>query len=93
MKVKSSVVLELALQVIQQGQQHYACAAIQDVETTMRMEQGENVTSNAQKIFNSFMPKRVNLAIKLYGEWWPKGSEERITALEAAIKQAITKQD
>lgn len=93
MKVKSSVVLGLALQAIQQGQQNYACAAIQDVETTMRMDQGENVTSNAQKVFNRFMPKSVNPAIKLYGEWWPKGSVDRITAMEAAIQYAISTQD
>ena len=89
MKVKSSVVLTQALALIETGAQSFACAAIQDVETQMRWDSGENVTSKAQKVFNGFMPERMkenkNASIT---EWWPKGSPERIEALEAAIQAA-----
>lgn len=89
MKVKSSVVLTQALALIESGQQSFACAAIQDVETQMRWDSGENIISKAQKVFNTFMPEEMkknnNSAIM---EWWPKGSPARIEALTQAIAVA-----
>jgi hypothetical protein len=88
MKIKSSIVLQKALDLIQNGEQNFACAAIQDVETQMRWDaNGENVTSKAQKVFNGFMPDAIvrNASIM---EWWPKGAPERVTALQEAIKAA-----
>ena len=88
MKVKSSLVLQKALELILKGEQSFACAAIQDVETQMRWDlNGENIVSKAQKTFDQFKPKRIvsNAAIM---EWWPKGSPERVAALEEAIKVA-----
>ena len=88
MKLKASAVLQAALSSILDGHQNYACAAIQDIETTARMVHNENVTSNAQKVFNRFMPASVNPAIKLFGQWWPKHAPERIEALKQAIAAA-----
>jgi hypothetical protein len=93
MKLKSSEVLQSALNNIIAGHQQYACAAIQDVETSCRLLLGENVTSSAQKVFNRFMPRTVNPAIKLYGQWWPKGDYGRIVALENAISYAESVSD
>jgi len=90
MKVKSSLVLTQALALIQSGEQAFACAAIQDVETQMRWDaNGENIVSKAQKVFNGFKPERLaknpNASIM---EWWPKGAPERVTALQEAIQVA-----
>lgn len=90
MKVKSSEVLAKALLLIENGQQQFACAAIQDVETQMRWDlNGENIVSKAQKIFNEFKPKKMqtnpNASIM---EWWPKGDIARVEALKLAIDRA-----
>lgn len=94
MKVKSSLVLQKALVLIQSGEQSFACAAIQDVETQMRWDSGENIISKAQKVFNGFIPENMKTN-KNSGivEWWPKGSPERVEALEAAIKVALKSND
>lgn len=82
MKLKASHVLSDALLLIETGKQQYACAAIQDVETSVRLDLGEEVSSNAMQIFSKFMPARVKPQIKLYSQWWDKGSTERIEAFE-----------
>lgn len=88
MKVKSSVVLTQALALIQSGEQAFACAAIQDVETQMRWDlNGENIVSKAQKTFNQFKPARITSNASIM-EWWPKGSPERLVALQQAIEAA-----
>lgn len=93
MKVKASVVLTAALDLILTGKQTFACAAIQDVETQMRWDaDGENIVSKAQSIFNTFKPDRIKTNISIV-EWWPKGAPERIAALESAIKLAKQRND
>ena len=93
MKLKASLVLEDALLLIETGKQQYACAAIQDVETSVRLDLGEEVSSNAMQIFSKFMPARVKPQIKLYSPWWDKGSSERIEALKKAIETAKKRGD
>jgi hypothetical protein len=93
MKVKSSIILADALKLIESGEQTFACAAILDVETALRWEHKENVTSKAMQVFERFRPKRVVDAMKIYGEWWPKGSPDRIIALNAAIVAAKKQND
>ena len=94
MKVKSSVVLQAALALIESGEQSYACAAIQDVETQMRWDAGgENVISKAQKVFNGFKPEEILPRDASIQPWWPKAAPERVTALLGAIKAAIKAQD
>lgn len=94
MKVKSSVILEECLRLIETGEQIFVCAAIQDVETQIRWDNnGENVSSKAMKVFEAFRPKTVPEVIKLYGEWWPKKSPDRIVALKAAIEVAKKQND
>ena len=93
MKVKSSEILSTALDLITSGKHQYACAAIQDAETTIRFEVKEEVSSNAMQIFSKFMPARVNPQIKLYSQWWEKGSVERIAALQKAIETAKKRND
>jgi hypothetical protein len=93
MKVKASVVLAAALELIKSGKQSFACAAIQDVETQMRLDaDGENIISKAQSIFNTFKPERIKSNASIV-EWWPTGSPERIEALEQAIKLAKQRND
>lgn len=94
MKVKSSVILTAALALIETGEQTYACAAIQDVETQMRWDlNGENIVSKAQNIFNRFKPKSIPERDASIQQWWPKGAPERLQALQDAIKAAIKAQD
>lgn len=93
MKIKSSIILKSALASIQAGTQQYACAAIQDAETTIRLEIGQEVSSSAMQIFSKFMPGKVRQDVKLYSQWWEKGSTERIEALEKAIAVAEKRQD
>ena len=93
MKMKSSDVLRQALNSLLLGTQQYACAAIQDAETTKRFEVGEEITSNAAGVLSKFMPSDQDKRIKLYGQWWPKGSPLRIEAVEKALKMAISRGD
>ena len=93
MKVKSSVVLTEALTRIESNIQSFACAAIQDVETDMRFQHNENVSSKASMFFAKYKPKIIDENMKATQPWWPKGSQERITALRNAIKDALTKND
>lgn len=95
MKVKSSVVLAKALELIESKAQTYACAAIQDVEVQMRWDlNGENVISKAQKVFDEFKPPKMktNLNASIM-EWWPKGDPARIVALQQAIEVAKKRND
>ena len=93
MKVKSSVILSGALELIETGTQRYACAAIQDVETDLRFLHNENVTSKAMQVFSRYQPAWVNDNVKLSQTWWPKDSPDRITALKSAIATCLTKGD
>ncbi len=88
MKVKAVVILEEALKLIISGEQKFVCSAIQDVETTMRWELRQEITSNALAIFYTFKPKEVRKDVQMYSEWWPKGDERRIEALTKAIALA-----
>lgn len=94
MKVKSSTVLEGALRLINSGEQRYACAAIIDVETSIRWaNDGDNVVSKAMPIFKTFMPQDVPKASASCQAWWPKGDPGRPKALEDAIALALSKGD
>lgn len=93
MKVKSSIILAESLKLIESGEQSFACAAILDVETSLRWQHKENVTSKAMQVFEKFRPKGIADAMKLYSEWWPKGSPDRIVALNAAIAVAKKQND
>lgn len=93
MKVKSSVILAEALRLIESGQQHYVCAAIQDVETQMRWDSGKEISSKAMDVFMTFKPKRIIEGIKRIQEWWPKGDPERLIALKQAIEKAKKQND
>ncbi len=85
MKIKAVIILEEALKLIESGEQKFVCAAIQDVETTMRWECGHEITSNALSVFTTFKPKEVRKDVQIYSEWWPKGDIRRIEALKSAI--------
>ncbi len=93
MKLKSSAVLADAKKLIETGAHQYACAAIQDVETTIRLDTGENVSSKAQAIFMTFKPAYVWEGVKHAQQWWPKGDVKRLEALDQAIKVALSKND
>ena len=94
LKLKASDVLSRALNLIQTGQQRYACCAIQDVETQVRWDTGEqNVSSKAMNVFSTFMQTTVKPEYKSLGEWWPVGSPDRLAALEKAILLAIKRGD
>lgn len=93
MKIKSSLILIEALKLIENGEQSFACAAILDVETSLRWEHNENIISKATQIFERYRPKSVVLAMKTYGEWWPKNSNDRIIALKSAIELAQKQND
>lgn len=93
-KLKASFVLEEALNLILNKSQSFACAAIQDVETQVRWDNnGDEVKSNAAKIFAQFKPKDKRDDMKLFGEWWPKDDERRIDALKQAIEIAKKRND
>lgn len=93
MKVKSSIILQTALESIESGDQRYACAAIQNAETDLRFLHNENVTSKAMQVFSRYQPTWVNDNIKLSQTWWPKDSPDRIIALQSAIKACSSKGD
>ena len=93
MKVKSSVVLAEALSRIETKVQSFACAAIQDVETDMRFQHNENVSSKAAMFFSKYKPKIIDENMKATQPWWPKGDQGRIDALNNAIKDALMKKD
>ncbi len=93
MKIKASRVLEDALLLIVSGKQQYACAAIQDVETSVRFDLGEEVSSSAMQIFSKFMPAKIDQRIKLYSAWWDKGDVARIDALKKTIEVAKKRGD
>jgi hypothetical protein len=93
MKVKSSVVLTKALQLIESNQQSFVCAAIQDVETEMRWEANENVVSKAFVIWMQFKPPIIRDDVKHLQQWWPKGDPERIATLQKAIAIAEARND
>lgn len=89
MKVKSSEILTKALALIESGEQNFACAAIQDVETQIRWDSNvNNVFSKAMQVWMTFKPKRVSETLKNLQEWWPKGDPERIETLKLAIAKA-----
>ena len=93
MKIKSSVILQTALDSIESGKQRYACAAIQDAETDLRFLHNENITSKAMQMFSRHQPSWVNDNVKLAQAWWPKDSPDRIIALKSSIKSSIEKGD
>ena len=93
MKVKSSVILQTALESIESGKQRYACAAIQDAETDLRFLHKENVTSKAMQVFSRYQPAFVSDNVKLSQAWWPKDSPDRITALKHSINACASKGD
>jgi hypothetical protein len=94
MKVKSSEVLRKALALIESGEQMYACAAIQDVETDLRFaNNGKDVKTNAAKIFSVYKPAEIPENMKTSQGWWPKGSTLRIDALKKAIGMALKRGD
>lgn len=92
-KLKASIILTNALALIESGEQRFACAAIQDVETTMRWETNNDVSSKAQSIFDTFAPKTMDPRTKGIIEWWPKGDQRRIDALKQAIEMAKKRND
>lgn len=91
---KSSYVLLEALKLINGNKQTYACAAIQDVETTLRYaNNGRDVKTNATSIFAKYRPSDIPDNMKASQGWWPKGSALRVEALEKAIEFAKKKGD
>jgi hypothetical protein len=89
LKVKSSEVLTKALALIESGEQKFACAAIQDVETQIRWDTGaNNVVSKAMKVWMTFKPSHVSENLKNLQEWWPKGDPQRIETLKLAVAMA-----
>lgn len=92
-KLKSSYVLQKALALVESKEQRYACAAIQDVETQERWDAGEDVKSNALKIFQQFKPASVLDSRKNIQEWWPVGDPARIEAMTKAIERAKKQND
>lgn len=93
MKIKSSAILQEALDNIVAGEQRYVCAAIQDVETELRLFYNENISSKAMQVFSKHKPEWVRDDVKLSSSWWPKGSGERLAALQKSIETAISKGD
>ena len=89
MKVKSSEILTKALKLIENGEQKFVCAAIQDVETQIRWDAGvNNVISKAMQVWMTFKPKHVSENLKNLSEWWPKGDPIRVETLKLAIDKA-----
>lgn len=93
LKVKSSVVLAKALELIKEGYSVYACCAIQLAETDLRFEHHQDIKSNALSIFHRFKPKEVREDLKINIQWWPKGDPARLKALEKAINAALKGND
>lgn len=93
MKVKSSIILSAALVLIESGEQRYVCAAIQDVETTMRWEKKQDIQSKAMAVFLTFKPEKIRSDIQTLQEWWPKGDPRRVEALKSAIDLAKKRND
>lgn len=94
MKIKSSEILERAKALILSGEQSFACAAIQDVETDLRYaNNGKDVKNNAAKFFAPYRPENIPDNMKASQPWWPKGASERIDALDNAIADAKKKGD
>jgi hypothetical protein len=87
-KLKSSIVLQDALDMITDGRHRFVCAAIQDVETSVRLDTGVEVKSGAMKLFLKFKPAHIKDDVRTIQEWWPKGSELRVQALQDAITLA-----
>lgn len=92
-KLKSSYVLGKALQLIKNGSHKYVCAAIQDVETQERWDRGEDVKSNALKVFHQFKPSGILDSRKNIQEWWPVSDPARVDALQKALDKAIKQGD
>ena len=92
MKVKASLVLTMALAKIKACEHSFACAAIQDAEVDLRYQHNDNISSKAQAIFNTFKPERIKTNASIM-EWWPKGAQERIDALEQSIQIAKQRND
>lgn len=92
MKVKASLVLTKALELIETQQQSFVCAAILDVEVAMRWDQNQEISSKAMPIWMTFVPKEIksNQSIR---EWWPKGDVRRIETLKSAIATAKKRND
>lgn len=94
MKVKASVILTKALELLENGAQTYVCAAIIDVETTMRWEADvNNIISKATQIWMTFKPKHIGDSNKSIQQWWPNGDPERIATLKLAIEVAKKRND
>jgi hypothetical protein len=93
MKVKSSLVLSEALVLIENGAQTFVCAAIQDVETTMRWAEKEDIKSKALSLWMTFKPERVLEQYKTLQQWWEKGDPERVETLKLAIAAAKKRND
>lgn len=93
MKVKSSLVLTKALAQIESGAQNFVCAAIQDVETQMRWDSGDNIISKANQVWLTFKPPAIHDNVKSLQQWWPKFDPRRIEALKLAITKAAKNND
>lgn len=93
MKVKSSVVLSKALEQIELGAQNFVCAAIQDVETQMRWDSGDNIISKATQLWMTFKPPAIHDNVKSLQQWWPKFDPQRIEVLKLAIAKAKKNND
>jgi hypothetical protein len=93
MKVKSSLVLAMAIDKIKSGETQYGCAAITFSMNDLQDQHGSFPVNKAQKHYEHFMPEWVNLSMKGIQRWWPLGDPLRLEALEAARQRALKSND
>lgn len=93
MKVKSSLVLAMAIQKIQSGETQYGCAAITFSMNDLQDQHGSFAVNKAQMWYERFMPKWVNKDMKGIQRWWPLGDPLRLEALEKARQLALKAND
>lgn len=93
MKVKSSIILAMAIEKIKSGETKYGCAAITFSMNDLQDQHGSYTVTKAQMHFNKMCPPKVRKEMMLNAEWWPVGAPERLEALEAARQLALKAND
>ena len=93
MKVKSSLVLAMAIDKIKSGETLYGCSAISFSVSDLHDLHGSFPVNKAQSYYEKFMPEWVNKSLKGIQRWWPLGDQRRLDALEAARQLALKAND
>lgn len=92
--VKSSLVLQHALEKLKDGRQCFACAAIMDTELDFSYDNGNRIIkSQALSYMLTHKPSIINDNMKMTQPWWPKDDPLRLEAVEKAIAAAQKRGD